>query len=128
MDTSELAFPKPEPRARTKRRKHRTEAQVIQEIRALCVARDGDCRLQGATEFPPCGGVSEWAHLEDRRRARTQGMPPKERHTTGGSLMLCTEHHRAYDAHRLRIRCLTGQQADGLLGFWVPGDKDEVIR
>lgn len=110
------ACPKPEPLKRTKRRKLHVEALVKQKVRALCVERDGDCRLHGAAGFT-CSGESEWAHLGEKKRARTRGMKPEQRHTTAGSLMLCTGHHRAYDAGALRIEILTMAGADGLLRF-----------
>jgi hypothetical protein len=107
------SFPKPEPIQRTKRRKLRVETLVKQKVRARCVERDGDCRLQRTALFGPCSGESEWAHLGEKKRARTRGMPPEQRHTTQGSLMLCTGHHRMYDAGRLGIEPLTPDGADG---------------
>jgi hypothetical protein len=64
-----------------------------------------------------CDGASEWAHLEDKRRFKTVGMEPEERHTTGGSLMLCKSHHVAYDRHRIKITILSRAGADGPLRF-----------
>lgn len=111
-----VACPKPEPLKRTKRRKLRVESVVKQKVRALCVERDGDCRLSRATGHV-CGGESEWAHMGDKKRARTRGMKPELRHTTAGSLMLCTLLHRAYDAGDLLINPVTPDGADGLLRF-----------
>jgi hypothetical protein len=111
---------KPEPRARVKGRKDRKETGVKQLVRALCVDRDGDCRLQKVPRFL-CSGESEWAHLGDQKRARTRGMEPEERHTTAGSLMLCTGHHRAYDSGRMQIDELTPDGADGPLAFSSAG-------
>lgn len=95
---------KPEPRTRVKGRKDRAETKVKQSVRAKCVERDGDCRFhQRSAELThlvgECQGESEWAHLGEKRRAKTRGMAPEARHTTAGSLMLCTAHHTAYDAH-----------------------------
>ena len=119
MDTSGLPLKKPEPRQRVQRRKRRVESTVKQTVRAQCQHRDGDCRLGG---YPghTCGGESEWAHLGKNKRARTRGMPPEVRHTTAGSLMLCTDAHRAYDAGRMTIEALTPDGADGYLLFRVP--------
>jgi hypothetical protein len=50
-----------------------------------------------------CDGVSEWAHLGDKKRFKTRGQAPEVRHTTAGSLMLCTKHHQDYDAGRMVI-------------------------
>jgi hypothetical protein len=112
------ACPKPEKRARAKARVKRQASAVEQRVRAQVVARDGDCRV-GASGWPavfgPCGGESEWAHLEDKRRFKTRGQPAEVRHTTAGSLMLCTAHHRAYDLHELFITPLTGLGADSTL-------------
>jgi hypothetical protein len=107
--------PKPEPIKRAKARRLRAETKIRQQIRAACVARDGDCRLRGKYGFI-CGGASEWAHLGEQRRAKTRGMPPALRHTTAGSLMLCTKHHRAYDACQLQIYH-GADGADGPLTF-----------
>src|SRR6185436_4448492 len=61
--------PKPEKRARVKRRRQRKEDLVEQRVRALCVERDGDCRIGNATKsFGLCSGESEWAHLGESRR------------------------------------------------------------
>lgn len=112
-----VACPKPEPLKRTKRRKLRKESEVKMEVRAFCVVRDGDCRLRGRLPWFPCDGVSEWAHLGDKKRARTRGMKPEDRHTSAGSMMLCTVHHRAYDDGRMSYRPLTKQGANGLVVF-----------
>jgi hypothetical protein len=76
------------------------------------VRRDGYCRLAGVRPFT-CEGPSEWAHLGDHRRFKTQGRPSQERHTTAGSLMMCRAHHHAYDQHWLRIEPMTDRGADG---------------
>jgi len=115
------AAPKPEPKKRVKDRAKRAEQKVEQFVRAQCVLRDGDCRVGSILNrlfvltFCRCGGESEWAHLEDKRRFKTRGQDPEVRHTTAGSLMLCTEHHQDYDQHRLEIEPLTEAGADGRL-------------
>ena len=117
IDYSSLALKKPEPRKRIKGRKDRRESQVKQQVRALCVARDGDCRMAGIP-WHVCGGASEWAHLGDKKRARTRGMKPEIRHTTAGSLMLCTTAHDDYDEGRIGILPVSHYDgADGLLAF-----------
>lgn len=97
----------PTARARAKRR--RAEHPVATKVREKCVDRDGFCRLMGLS---PCSGQSEWAHLEEKKRARTRGMSPEERHTTTHSAMFCTGHHAAYDAGKILI-AMTEKGADG---------------
>ena len=109
--------PKPIKRKTLKGRKVRAESKVTQRIRALCVDRDGDCRLKNTNGFGPCGGESEWAHLGEKKRARTRGMAPEVRHTTAGSLMLCTRHHQLYDSGTMTIEPTTPNGADGLMRF-----------
>lgn len=109
-----LAFSKPEPRKRTKARKQRSEIAVKRMVRAIVAARDGYCR---AWRLGPCEGALEWAHLEDKRRAHTVGMPPEERHTTTHTCMLCTRHHQLYDARAFRVEFLTPNGADGRMRF-----------
>jgi hypothetical protein len=114
-------FPKPEPWKRVKARRKRQEARHAGEVRADVERRDGYCRLRGSDEFGPCGGASEWAHLGDKRRFKTRGMAPEDRHTTADSLMLCTRHHQdgpfAYDRNRMTIEKMTTEGADGPLRF-----------
>lgn len=130
MDTSQLAFPKAEPRKRTKARKDRVAAKVVKSVRAQCVDRDGRCRLlqilkaglSGDTWAPstlddPCNGPSELAHMHVTRRSQTRNQAPEIRHTTKDSLMACRFHHQQYDAHRLRITALSRKGADGPLKF-----------
>ena len=109
-------LPKPTPRRIVKARKDRAEAAVKRRVRERCVERDGDCRLSGAS-WHTCVGESQWAHLGEHKRARTRGMAPGVRHTTAGSLMLCTQAHAAYDQGRLVIRLSGPAGADGALAF-----------
>lgn len=126
-----VACPKPPKRKTLKGRKLRAESKVTQQVRAACVARDGDCRLTAWLQLSDmhvgnmladalgrsCGGESEWAHMHSRRRSKTRGMAPEVRHDTQHSLMLCTFHHGEYDAKRLKITALTRKGADGPLKF-----------
>ena len=90
---------------KAKARGKRQEAKVAKSVRAACVERDGYCLIASRVPFSvrvllgACEGPSEWAHVGAHRRFNTRGMEPQERHTTGGSCMLCQKHHRAYDAH-----------------------------
>lgn len=124
------AQPKPRKRAAVKRAAKRVASKVIQRVRALCVIRDGACRIHDWEHNPddwhsddlhPCDAFilwSEWAHLGDKKRCKTRGRPPEERHTTADSLMLCSAHHHQYDtAHTLAITPLTERGADGPLRF-----------
>ncbi len=115
--------PKRPPRKKVKARRARVESKVAQAVRALCVLRDGDCRLHGIG-FGDCGGESEWAHLNEHRRFLTRGKAPEQRHTTEGSLMLCTTHHARLDGRerpRIEIRALSSHGADGRLFVYYRG-------
>lgn len=106
VERSRVIHPQPKPakRATVKRRKARAESLVKKLARAACVVRDGSCRYgKDRGTFIDCRGESEWAHEGTHKRARTRGRAPAQRHTTFGSLMLCTFHHMKYDAGRLRI-------------------------
>lgn len=97
MSDPRLRLPKGEKRATTKRRKDRSESVIKRRVRKECVEADGYCRLAEVADHR-CMGRSEWAHLGSKKRARTRGQQPDERHTFTGSLMLCAMAHRAYDA------------------------------
>lgn len=113
-----FGFPKPEPRKRAKGRKKRTEAQVVQEVRAKTGDRDGDCRLAVEGQpFGDCYGESEWAHLPGHRRSETRGMDPEVRHTTGGSCRFCTKHHQLEESSQIEVEYLTPRKADGPLRY-----------
>jgi len=88
---------KPEPRKRAKARQSRAEASVIQRVRAACVERDGECRLAATLFGRECFGASEWAHMGEKRRYKTRGLPPEERHSTVWTCQLCSFHHTLYD-------------------------------
>ena len=118
-------IPKGEPVAKRKARKRRLASKVVESVRRQCVERDGDCRLGDWENNPDdvhdddlegdfCEGRSEWAHLGDKKRFKTRGQAPEVRHTTAGSLMLCTKHHQDYDQGRLAIE---GDDANGILHF-----------
>ena len=87
-------------------------------VRALVVARDGYCRLHGKG-LGACRGASEFAHLEDCRRARTMGMAPETRHRTDRAMMLCTVHHQRYDARTLGLSLQTDRGADGPVQWYA---------
>ncbi len=131
MNTRELAYPKGKTQKQLKARKDRQEAQIKLLVRAACVVRDGFCRrrrdqlehpIAFKDAFTPieihmCNGRSEWAHFGKQKRARTRGMTAEARHTTAGSLMLCTAAHEDYDQGRLLITALTRHGCDGRLKF-----------
>ena len=118
-----LAFPKPEKRSATKRRRDRADVAEAQRVREKCVDRDGYCRLgfpisvEKLSVVGMCGGPSEWMHLGAKKRAHTRGMAPEERHTTSYSMMGCRGHHHAYDQGKLAILGLSAEMADGPLRF-----------
>lgn len=106
----------------------RAEKKQVQAVRPQCVARDGHCRLAtlalgdmaGLNGPHVCQGPSEWAHMGGKRRARTRGQAPEQRHGTPITLMLCKRAHDQYDGRarpRLEIEQLTPRGADGPLMF-----------
>lgn len=115
-------IPKGESRKVLKGRRQRHAAKVITAVRAQCVERDGGCRVGIDGPWPDhigsCDGVSEWAHMPQKRRSKTRGMEPEVRHTTADSLMLCTKHHDQLDGRRrprLTITPLTELGCNGEL-------------
>ena len=89
-------------RDKRKRTKRRADQEVINTVRVRVGLRDLDCRFPlDARRRWPCDGFAEWAHRTPFRRSRTMGLPPEERHTTQGSMMLCTAHHRLYDTFQV---------------------------
>jgi hypothetical protein len=123
-----LPQPKPRPRQSVQRANRRVAAKIVRAVRAACVERDGTCRYAldaGAGDIwatisikvMECDGESQWAHLEDKRRFKTRGLPPEERHTTRESVMLCQRHHDDYDDRKLTVEFLTERGADGPLAW-----------
>lgn len=120
-------FPKPEPIKRVKGRRKRAEAVVKKEVRRQVCTRDGYCRVNVADRVTvgTLGrheGLSEWAHLEEKRRSKTRGMNPEERHTTQDTVMFCTRHHQMYDARQFSVEFFDRfTRADGLIRLVAPG-------
>lgn len=116
--------PKPEPRAKMKRRtwvskaskcRKGAEAVVIQRVRQQVERRDGACRA-ATWGLGPCRGPQQWAHVGPWKRYATRGRAAEERHCTRGSMMLCDCHHDAYDANEWAVEPMDGEQwADGRL-------------
>ncbi len=127
MTAPRVSLPKPEPRARAKRRTMRLEGLQAARVRALCVERDGYCRLcpmlmnmRMVFALLPCKGPSEWAHLV--RRFTTRGMAPEKRHNTAGSFMACQFHHDRIDRRRkpwITVAPASSRGANGPLAFQV---------
>lgn len=118
--------PKPTPRAKLKARAQRAESRHAQQVRAQVGERDGDCRLGDPSLwliFGACEGESEWAHMPEKRRSKTRGLPATERHTTAGSVRLCSWHHAKVDRRGPRpwidMQPATSRGADGPLGFQI---------
>jgi len=108
---------KPEPLARVRARKKRREADVKRRVRAACVERDGYCRWPAGLD-PPCDGPSEWAHIGDKRRAKTIGQDPNVRHTLEGTMMLCKCHHGLIDEGLFEVHFRTDVGAQGPVLFY----------
>jgi hypothetical protein len=105
--------------ARARAKKARADAAVAAKVRDEVRVRDGYCRYGKDDELASlqCGGRSEWAHFGEKKRFRTCGLPPMQRHTTAGSLQMCSIHHDDYDEGRLTIRALTDRGCDGPLDY-----------
>lgn len=127
MDTSGLPLAKPEPRKKQKAREDRHEAAIKKVVRAKVAERDGFCRAQ-ATGMGACVGYSEWAHFGVHKRYRTRGQAPEVRHTTAGTLMLCTGHHYEYDKGLLDIAAKTDRECDGPLRYEREGRVYEEVE
>ncbi len=100
---------KPGPTAKARAKRRRAEYPVAKAVRAACVERDGYCRFKA---FGDCAGPSEWMHLGEKKRARTRGMRPEQRHTIEGSAMGCAFHHALYDSGEM-ILTMTADGANG---------------
>lgn len=129
IDYNALSLPKGRTRKQVKAKEDRAEAKVEKAVRAACVERDHFCRvstyfLEGISALHLNPGESEWCHMHAKRRSKTRGLPPEERHASSWCLMLCTRHHDAYDGRtrpRLTIEALTDRGADGPLKFTYKG-------
>jgi hypothetical protein len=108
-------------RKQEKGKAQRAEVKVKKSVREQCVDRDGPCRYaKDAPAQHTCQGPSEWAHLGEKKRAKTRGQAPEVRHTTAGSLMLCRLAHARYDGRqrpRLGITATNKLGADGTLRY-----------
>jgi hypothetical protein len=116
------AAPKPGPKKREKAKRQRQEKSVEQQVRALCVLRDGHCRVANVgsmyLRLGACDGPSQWCHLWDKKRAFTRGLPPEERHSTAWTCMMCACHHGFEEMHLLKVEPIDDTKgADGVLRF-----------
>lgn len=129
-----IACPKPQygkQRRRQKRREERQAAGIVQDVRQHDVDRDGFCRLnrcpEALAQLGPHGQRSEWAHLGDKKRHKTRGLAPEDRHTTEGTAMICDAHHRGrrgYDGHAFEIEFADPKLgADGPLIYVINGQR-----
>lgn len=105
---------KPGPTASARKAKARKDAAHAKRIRDKVADRDMEvgCRAWGEC-LGVCEGKSEWAHLGERQRFKTRGLPPEVRHTTAASCLLCTKHHDLYDDGKIDYFCHTDNGADG---------------
>ncbi len=105
--------PKPGPTAKHRAKRRRAESPVVKTVRPQCVERDGYCKLTALSAWTgSCRGPSQWMHLGEKKRARTRGMKPEQRHTTAGSMMGCEFHHDLYDTGKIALG-LTPEGANG---------------
>lgn len=120
MVKGEPLYPKGEKRKTIKARRKRQERKVVMATRPQVALRDGYCRVE-ATPLGDCRGPSEWAHFGEKKRFKTRGLPPEERHTTAHTLMLCEGHHDDYDEGRMTIEAKDARVCDGDLRFEMDG-------
>lgn len=110
---------KPGPTARARARKRRTDTTYAATIRIKVFDRDELCRLIGVDD---CAGPEEWAHWGEHQWFKTRGLPPEQRHTTGGTFKSCRSHHQRYDAGEIAIEALDpARGADWYLAVTVDG-------
>lgn len=102
---------RPGPVARSRAKRRRAEGPVARKVRAECVERDGHCIF---APFGDCSDWSEWMHLGEKRRSKTRGMRPEQRHTIEGSAMGCSKHHRKYDHGEIEL-ALGEKGANGVM-------------
>jgi hypothetical protein len=117
----DLKFAKGPTRAELKGSSNYRERQIIKVNRAHCERRDGDCRIGywgdiAIALFGECMSAPEWNHF--RRRSKSRGEPPEQRHSTEVTGMLCGRHHDMVDEHEIDFVYLTSQRADGQMKFW----------
>lgn len=95
----------PGPTARARASKRRKDLARQRAVAVELLPRDGACRFFGTfiDGTGECWGSSEPAHLGEKRRCHTRGMPPEERHDPIWEANLCTGHHRRYDHHEFDL-------------------------
>lgn len=105
------------PVARSRARRKAKEAPVIKTVRKQCVRRDGHCRIAKApvAVVGECAGESQWAHFGEKKRAKTRGQAPEQRHDRQHTFMGCERHHGLYDRGELKLDALTKRVCDGPL-------------
>lgn len=95
--------------ARARRAKAQKDAKYAKSIRDRVAERDGYCALVDMQDvYGPCSGRTEWAHFGEKKRFKTRGLPPEERHTEAGSFMACHGHHGRYDRGLLKLHGTPG--------------------
>jgi hypothetical protein len=110
-----LALPKGEPGFRKQERERIFRNALIAEVREIVFVRDwGGCRVPGCGS--PSRLVTDEMH-EIRSRAELRGRPDAEIFNRANCIRLCRDHHRDVTEHRLRVRCMTDQGADGEVVF-----------
>jgi len=95
-----MLWPKGDSARTTRLERRARETAAWTRVKAEVRRRDRICRYPDRTE---CAGRLEVAHLHERRRSKTTGKPPADRHDARWCLLLCAKHHRAYDEHRVDL-------------------------
>jgi hypothetical protein len=125
--------PKPEPLARTRRRKVRIDNTAQRMVRRAVFAREQDScavvsrlskdeMLAVFQQFGICHGPLQLAHLAGHRRSQTRGMGP-ERHDSQFALCLCQLHHMAEEHKGLRFVGQTDAEMHGPITYAVATPK-----
>jgi hypothetical protein len=132
-----LMFPKPEPLARTRRRKVRIDNTAQRMVRRAVFAREQDkCAVVSRLSkdemlavfkaFGICHGPLQLMHAAGHRRSQTRGLPPEERHSTETCLAGCAHHHDCEERRGLRFVAQTDQGYNGPLTYAVATPKGLV--
>jgi hypothetical protein len=127
-------FPKPEPLARTRRRKVRIDRGTQGEVRAFIFDREQEtCAVVSRLSqdetlaifklFGICWGVLTPAHLHGHRRSATMNQDPLVRHSSAHELSLCVKHHHAEEHLGLRFVPQTEDGCDGPITWAVESPK-----
>src|SRR3990167_11420383 len=117
MDTSQLAYTRPQKGSRLlerEREKSAAKAHTLAVGKAV-KARDGHCRWP---EDHKCRGGLEAAHIDDKKMGGDHGLLTN----TANEVTLCAWIHRrgpeSFHGEQLKVEKETSAGADGPLSFW----------